>query len=100
MTDAFIDAAFWDERYGDDRYAYGTQPNDFLRDQSALFKKGDAILSLAEGEGRNAVFLAQKGCRVRGVDFSAAGREKALQLAEKHRVSIDYDLDEIRCQWS
>lgn len=89
------DALFWNGRFGGEDYAYGTQPNDFLRENASLFRPGNAILSLAEGEGRNAVFLAAQGCKVRGVDFSQSGRTKALQLAERQGVTIGYDLADL-----
>lgn len=53
----------WDKRYGGETFAYGTQPNDFLRAQASLLPVGDT-LSLGEGEGRNAVFLAGLGHKV------------------------------------
>jgi hypothetical protein len=55
-------AAFWNNRFQQPGFAYGDQPNDFLRQQAALIPAGDA-LCLAEGEGRNAVHLAQLGHR-------------------------------------
>ncbi|MEM8672987.1 MAG: class I SAM-dependent methyltransferase [Cyanobacteria bacterium P01_G01_bin.67] len=95
MKQTFTNSAFWDDRYQDEKYIYGQHPNDFLRDNASLFKNGDAVLTLAEGEGRNAVFLAQHGCKVRGVDFSVAGRAKALQLAQKQGVTVDYDVADL-----
>lgn len=78
----------WDERYQGDDYVYGTTPNDFLRDQVDQLPMG-RILCLAEGEGRNAVFLAERGFTVTAVDQSAVGLEKARRLAEQRDVSID-----------
>ena len=95
MKQNFTNSAFWDDRYQDEEYIYGQHPNDFLRDNANLFKNGDTVLTLAEGEGRNAVFLAQHGCQVRGVDFSVAGRAKTLQLAQKQKVSVEYDVADI-----
>ena len=88
-------SAFWDERYREGEYAYGDQPNTFLEEHAARFEKGAAVLSLAEGQGRNGVFLARQGCAVTGVDFSVPGRESALQLARKHGVRIDYRLADL-----
>lgn len=65
-------AAFWDGLYGEPGCAYGEQPNDFLREQAAALPTGEA-LCLAEGEGRNAVHLAQLGHRVLAQDLSAVG---------------------------
>jgi len=95
MAQPFAGSEFWDTRYREKEYVYGVSPNDFLRGHAALFKAGDQVLSLAEGEGRNAVFLAQQGCQVRGVDFSTEGRNKALRLAHTQGVKIDYDVADL-----
>lgn len=79
----------WDDRYGGPSYLYGTEPNDFLRDQAAALPRSGPILSLAEGEGRNAVFLAGLGHMVTGVDGSAVGLAKARQLAVDRGVSVE-----------
>jgi SAM-dependent methyltransferase len=79
----------WDQRYGEPGFAYGTAPNDFLAANAGrYFQPGGEVLSLAEGEGRNAVFLARLGFRVTGVDGSAVGLEKAQKLAERQGVQI------------
>jgi SAM-dependent methyltransferase len=93
----FTEADFWDGRYKSESYLYGAEPNDFLQDHAHLFRSGDRVLSLAEGEGRNAVFLAAQGCGVRGVDFSPAGRTKALALAGARNVAIEYILADLTC---
>lgn len=77
----------WDERYSSAGYAYGTAPNDFLRQHLAWLPQG-RTLSLAEGEGRNAVFLAQQGHQVTAVDASPVGLAKAERLAQAHGVSL------------
>jgi SAM-dependent methyltransferase len=79
----------WDERYGAPGYFYGTTPNDFLRDRCGDISAGGDVLCLAEGEGRNAVFLARQGFRVVAVDQSAVGLRKAQQLAAENGVRID-----------
>ncbi len=89
----------WDERYNSEAYAYGTEPNEFLEQNFCSIPKGK-ILSLAEGEGRNAVFLAQKGYSVTAVDSSIVGLTKAKKLAKENNVTLelihadlkDYDL--------
>lgn len=78
----------WDARYDTDEYVYGTQPNDFLVEHFISLPKG-RVLCLAEGEGRNAVFLARQGYEVTAVDASKVGLNKAQKLAEKNRVTID-----------
>ena len=76
----------WNERYDSNEFAYGTEPNSFLAENAKLLTS--PVLSLAEGEGRNAVFLASLGLEVLGVDGSAVGLAKAQQLAESKGVSI------------
>ena len=91
----------WDERYSAAEYVYGTKPNNFLEANFSSIPKGK-VLSLAEGEGRNAVFLAKQGYSVTAVDASLVGLNKARKLAEDNGVIIefiqadlaDYDLGE------
>ena len=91
----------WDQRYSAAEYAYGTQPNDFLKTRFNAINKGK-LLSLAEGEGRNAVFLAQQGYAVTAIDGSLAGIDKGRKLAKSRGVEVefihadltDYDLGE------
>jgi 2-polyprenyl-3-methyl-5-hydroxy-6-metoxy-1,4-benzoquinol methylase len=82
---------FWDERYSQEEMIYGNEPNEFFREQIQNLKPGKILLP-AEGEGRNAVFAATQGWDVHAFDFSDAGRTKALKLASKADVSIDYQL--------
>lgn len=95
MAQHFSGSEFWDERFQDGEYMYGTQVNDFLQEQAFHLARGSRVLTLAEGEGRNAVYLAEQGCHVRGVDFSAKGREKALKLANERNVEIEYELADL-----
>lgn len=95
----------WDERYSSPEYAYGTEPNLFLRAHAQRIPKGN-VLSLAEGEGRNAVYLAQLGYQVTAVDGSAVGLAKGQRLAQAkgvedlitwiHADLADYDLGTTR----
>lgn len=78
----------WDERYGTDEYVYGTEPNDFLRQVAPRIPLGP-VLCLAEGEGRNAVHLAERGHAVTAVDQSAPGLAKAQRLATMRGVDIE-----------
>jgi SAM-dependent methyltransferase len=78
----------WDERYGSIEYAYGKAPNDFLAAHFGRIPKGK-VLSLGEGEGRNAVFLAKQGYSVTAVDSSVVGLKKAESLAKEHGVSLN-----------
>lgn len=77
----------WDERYSESGFAYGTAPNEFLASVVDRIPKGK-ILSLAEGEGRNAVYLASLGYEVTGVDGSEVGLRKARELAIEYGVTI------------
>jgi SAM-dependent methyltransferase len=77
----------WDERYSEPGFAYGTAPNEFLESVVDRIPPGN-ILSLAEGEGRNAVYLASLGYQVTGVDGSEVGLRKALALAAERGVTI------------
>ncbi len=78
----------WDERYSEPGFAYGTAPNDFLVSVVDKIPHGK-ILSLAEGEGRNAVYLASLGYEVTGVDGSEVGLRKAMELATERGVAIN-----------
>lgn len=77
----------WDERYSAEEYAYGTDPNDFLAEQANKIPQGK-VLCLAEGEGRNAVYLAKQGYEVVAVDASSVGMQKAQRLASDNDVTI------------
>jgi len=88
MSDHSAAKAMWEERYGADNYAYGTEPNDFLKDNVALLPMGE-VLCLAEGEGRNSVYLATTGRKVSSVDLTEAGVAKTLRLAAARGVVVD-----------
>ena len=78
----------WDERFADVNYAYGTQPNNYLRAQASRLRPGMTALSIADGEGRNGVWLAAQGLEVLSVDSSAVGLAKAQSLASVQGVSL------------
>jgi len=77
----------WDARYAEPEWAFGTDPNDFLREEAARLPAG-RVLCLAEGQGRNAVWLAQRGYTVTAMDQSAKGLERARELAAARGVKI------------
>lgn len=93
MTTTWTDK--WDERYANEEFAYGEEPNDYLKQQLEKLTPGK-ILFPAEGEGRNAVFAAKLGWKVFAFDISAEGQKKAQQLAEKSNVTIDYRVGELQ----
>ena len=78
---------FWDNRYREQDWAYGCEPNDFLRQQAPLLPQGDAIC-LAEGQGRNGIFLAELGHHVTLQDLSSVGLERAQTLAAAKNVQV------------
>lgn len=82
-------ADFWNEMYGTEEFRYGTTPNEFFKEKLDKMKPGSVLLP-AEGEGRNAVYAATQGWDVTAFDISAQGKEKAVQLAKQHNVSINY----------
>ena len=83
----------WNNRYAVDEYIYGTDPNSFLKENAKLLV--GPVLSLAEGEGRNAVFLAQMGLEVHGVDGSEIGLAKAQSLAKLRGVQIQTEVADL-----
>jgi SAM-dependent methyltransferase len=85
---------FWNERYAAEDYAYGIEPNVFFKTQLEDLPKGK-ILFPAEGEGRNAVYAAQKGYEVYAFDSSVAGKTKADNLAKHKNVSLKYAVSSI-----
>lgn len=100
---------FWNQRYLGEAYAYGTEPNDYLAQQEARLRqqpKGGAALSLADGEGRNGVWLASLGLAVTSVDLAEAGLAKTRALAARRGLTLQtvqadvlaFDLGEARWQ--
>lgn len=85
---------FWNKRYQETDFVYGTQPNVYFKEQIDLLKQGSLILP-ADGEGRNAVYAASKGWDVTAVDYSEEGRDKALRLANAKDVEIQYHLSDL-----
>ncbi|UCC24070.1 MAG: class I SAM-dependent methyltransferase [Gemmatimonadales bacterium] len=79
----------WDTRYSAEDYLYGTEPNDFLREHASSLPEASRTLCLAEGQGRNAVFLAGLGHRVVAVDRSRVGLERARHLAHERGVVVE-----------
>ncbi|MFO0562831.1 MAG: class I SAM-dependent methyltransferase [Polyangiales bacterium] len=79
----------WNERYSEPGFAYGDAPNDFLVECATRIQPRGRVLSLGEGEGRNAVFLAQQGFAVTGVDNAEVGLAKARALADERGSVIE-----------
>ncbi|MEP7109788.1 MAG: class I SAM-dependent methyltransferase [Ferruginibacter sp.] len=84
---------FWNGRYGELEYIYGEEPNIFFAEQLHKIKPGKIILP-CEGEGRNGVYAASQGWNVNAFDLSEAGKAKALQLANKKGVELNYIIED------
>lgn len=80
----------WDKRFAGSDYFYGTAPAQFLQNEAWRIPPGADVLSLAEGEGRNAVYLAEQGARVTAAEHSRVALRKAQDLARERGVQIDW----------
>jgi len=80
---------FWDDKFVDEAYFFGTEPNEFLESRADLFRPGMTALTVADGEGRNGVWLAELGLDVTSVDFSGRALEKARELAAARGVALE-----------
>src|SRR5665647_1243987 len=82
----------WSNRYRDagEQYLFGTEPNRFLANRVYLFRDGQTALSVADGEGRNSVWLADQGLTVTSVEISAVAIEKARRLASGRKVNVNF----------
>ncbi len=90
----------WESRFAEPGYVFGTAPNAFLKAQAHLLPKHGKALSIADGEGRNGVFLAEQGLDVLSVDFSPSAQEKARKLAAERGVSVRTEqADIVNWQW-
>lgn len=88
----------WNERYAGEHYHFGTEPNAFLVHQKHLLIAGTQALAIADGEGRNGVWLAQQGLQVMSVDSSDVALDKARKLAREHGVEMQCELADL-LQW-
>lgn len=86
----FPDAAeTWNRRFQGEDYLFGTEPNAWLREHAGVWSPGDRVLCVADGEGRNSVWLAQQGLQVTAFDIAEVGVAKARALAAQQGVSVD-----------
>jgi cyclopropane fatty-acyl-phospholipid synthase-like methyltransferase len=92
--------AFWNERFAGNEYLFGTDPNAFLASQRDRLKPGMRALAIADGEGRNGVWLARQGLAVLSTDFSPVALEKANKLAAAAGVTLNTEcVDLARWNW-
>jgi hypothetical protein len=94
MATAFSDSAdFWNKRFDTPDYIFGRAPNEYLQTQATRFlKKGDTVLCVADGEGRNSVWLAKQGMQVDAFDLSEVALKKAIALATEEAVQVQFTL--------
>ena len=85
----------WNARFAATEYVFGTEPNTFLAAQAFRLRPGASALCVADGEGRNSVWLARQRLKVTAFDFSPAGIEKARALAARAGVHVDYRLCDV-----
>ena len=89
----------WNQRFSEPDYVFGTAPNRFLASKKDHFRKGESALCVADGEGRNSVWLAEQGLEVDAFDFSAVAVEKAKRLAAERGVRVRYEVASVD-DWS
>lgn len=82
----------WETRFRVPEYAFGVEPNYFLASCKSLLPASGKALAVADGEGRNGVWLAEQGLDVLSIDFSPSGQKKARALAQKRRVPVHFEL--------
>lgn len=87
----------WDKRYDREEYLFGTAPADFLASRKSFLEScsGQSALAIADGEGRNSVFMAECGLNVTAMDNSDVGLEKARKLAEQNGVAVDFQFADL-----
>lgn len=87
----------WNARFADagERFVFGEAPSVFLTGQAALIRRGSRVLSIADGEGRNSVWLAEQGCEVDAVEFAPVAVGKARSLARQRGVSVNFTVADL-----
>jgi SAM-dependent methyltransferase len=88
----------WETRFASENYVFGTEPNAFLAREATRLAPGSRVLAVADGEGRNGVFLAERGMDVLSVDFSPNARKKAEALARARGVTLKTETADLR-EW-
>ena len=85
----------WDERYAAPGFFFGTEPAQFLLEHKSHLTSGDKALAVADGEGRNSVYLAKLGLNVTATDFSEVALKKARGLAKSSNVEVNYQFADL-----
>jgi SAM-dependent methyltransferase len=92
-ANTFADGAeIWNKRFAGEQYLFGREPNEFLRAKAGQLRAGGRVLCVADGEGRNSVWLARQGLQVDAFDLAEVGVAKAQRLAESQGVSVNYEI--------
>ncbi len=95
-----MSSEFWNARYAAEHYIFGTAPNVFLARQASLIRPGMRALAIADGEGRNGVWLAERGAQVHAIDVSPVALEKARKLAAERGVTLEFEqADVLNWNW-
>ena len=92
MTGFDDPAGTWNRRFAEDGYLFGTEPNAWLREYAGIWSAGQRVLCVADGEGRNSVWLARRGLRVDAFDIAEVGVAKARRLAAEHGVEVGFQV--------
>jgi SAM-dependent methyltransferase len=93
-------ASGWEARFSTPDYLFGTEPAAFMRDHAGLLRAGARALALADGEGRNSVFMAEQGLEVTALEYAPSAIAKARRLAEERGVSVDFvEADVLTDDW-
>ena len=92
----FSDATqFWNERFDKEEFIFGKEPNEYLVEQTKRYlQPGNKVLCIADGEGRNGVWLAKQGMKVEGFDASDIALAKAKQFAKDNQVEVEYSFSD------
>jgi SAM-dependent methyltransferase len=85
-------AGTWNQRFAGDDFLFGTEPNAWLREHAGVWQLGQRVLCVADGEGRNSVWLAQQGLQVEAFDIAEFGVAKARRLARERGVQVDFQV--------
>lgn len=85
----------WNEKYAKPGFLFGTKPAQFLHTHQAYFTAGKSALAVADGEGRNSVFMAQQGMEVTAFDYAPNAIEKAKNLAKENQVKVNFHISDL-----
>jgi SAM-dependent methyltransferase len=98
MAEEMSELQRWESRFADSAYVFGTEPNAFLTSQAHRLRPGQKVLAVADGEGRNGVWLAEWRLDVLSLDFAPNALKKARALAAARGVSLRFELADL-AQW-